>query len=499
MSTLTNNRVFFLAAAAFAFGVFVRSLYSLSLVTISFIAILALVFLLVWLMRRSAVYMFAAVIFFAFTLGAARVAFMPMQLPSSFAKQLNVETTFSGTVVAAPGIRETNQRIIVSVSNGSQKTRVLAVVSLATPVSYGERVTIRGKLKTPTTFVTNYGRTFRYDRYLAVKGVFAIMQHASLTQIAPPSGFFTYMYSFIIGIKQTFLHALSRALPEPAASLAGGLVAGGTEGLGNALTNDFVRSGLIHIVVLSGYNVMIVAEAVLFALAFLSRRMAASIAILVIAAFVLAAGAGAASIRAGLMAVFALLARATGRTYDVTRALVIAVLLMLMWNPLLLAFSVGFDLSVIATLGLIFGAPLVETRLAFIKHIFLRETAAATITAQIAVLPLLLYVNGLFSLVALPANLLVLPFVPAAMAASAFAGLIGALLPTLASIAGLFAYTILSYIIWVVHTAATLPFSVFAVPEFSFAWVALAYALLAFFVYRLVKYKKSAAASAAAA
>ncbi|HQU07855.1 MAG: hypothetical protein B7X04_02180 [Parcubacteria group bacterium 21-54-25] len=498
MPLSTTGRVFFLAAATFALGIFIRSLYVLPISFVAIAALAAVAALATWVVARQPVYIFFGVALAALTFGVVRVSVTPQELPSAFADELDTDVSLTGTVSAAPDIRESSQRITITVSKDNATTRVLAVVSLGTPVSYGERVTVRGKLTSPQSFATDYGRTFRYDRYLAATGVFAIMPHALLTEVAPPYGVWAHVYGALIGVKRSFLHALGLALPEPAASLAGGLVAGGTEGLGASLTSDFVRSGLIHIVVLSGYNVMIVAEAVLFALSFLARRAAAGIAALVIGAFVLAAGAGAASIRAGLMAGFALLARATGRTYDVTRALVVAALLMLLWNPLLLAFSLGFDLSIIATLGLILGVPLIEPHLAFIKNLFLRETAAATITAQIAVLPLLLYANGLFSIVALPANLLVLPLVPLAMATSAFAGLVGVVLPALAPASALPAYALLSYIAWVVHAAATLPLATVAVPSFSFVFVILAYAFLALPVYRLAKNKKPALANTSA-
>ena len=421
-------------------------------------------------------------------------------LPDVFMQDIGSTLPLTGTIVAAPSIREKNQQLIISISKGGTHTNILAITSLATPVLYGEKVRVYGKLTTPKPFATENSRTFRYDRYLAAKGVFAIMQHASLTPVSPASGVWAYVYGALINLKQTFLRGLGAALPEPAASLAGGLVAGGTQGLGSSLLRDFIRSGLIHIVVLSGYNVMIVAETVLAALAtlsFLSRKRAAAIASLVIGAFVLAAGAGAASIRAGIMAMFALLARATGRTYDVTRILVLAALLMLMWNPLLLAYSVGFDLSVVATLGLILGVPILEPHLSFIESSFLRETAAATMTAQIAVLPLLLYVNGLFSLVALPANLLVLPMVPITMATSAIAGIAGLLTPLFAPVVALPAYVLLSYITRVVHSASAMPLSVFAVPAFSFVWVVGTYTFLALLLYQLIKNKKPIAAHTA--
>jgi len=473
---------FLFASAGFVVGIFIRSFYILPWEASAFVATLAVIIFGAWFFTRRPAYAIIGIILLAFFAGGSRVAVSPMSLPNVFHKQLGSEVTLVGIISSAPDIRDTGTRIIVDVSEDGGKTRILANVSRAENVAYGERVRLHGKLEAPKPFATEYGRVFRYDRHLAVKGVFATMSHATLVEVSPPSGLWVRLYGSLIKVKQIFLNSLAKALPEPEASLAGGIVAGGTQGLGTKLLDDFVRSGLIHVVVLSGYNVMIVAEVVLLALAFLSRKWATSIAVIVIGSFVLMAGAGASSIRAGLMAFFALVAIATGRTYDVTRALVVAVLLMLLWNPLLLAFSLGFDLSVIATLGLILGVPLIEPKLTFIRSAFLREIIASTMSAQVAVAPLLLYVNGLFSLVALPANILVLPFVPLAMAMSAMAGAVAFVAPVIAPLAGLPAYIILHYITGVVHFTAHIPLATFAVPVFSFAWVVAFYILLALFV-----------------
>ncbi len=489
---------FLFASAGFAVGVFVRSFYILPWEVFAFVTTSVVIIFGAWFFIRRPVYAITGIMLLAFLTGGVRTAMTPMSLPNAFHKQLGAEVTLVGTISSAPDIRDTGVRIIISVSKDGEKTRVLANVSRAENVAYGERVILHGKLEAPKPFATEYGRVFRYDRHLAVKGVFAIMSHATLTKVSPPGGLWAHLYVALINVKQVFLHALAMALPEPEASLAGGIVAGGTQGLGAKLLDDFIRSGLIHVVVLSGYNVMIVADAVLLALSFLSRKWATSIAVIVIGAFVLMAGAGASSIRAGLMAFFALVALATGRTYDVTRTLLVAVLLMLLWNPLLLTFSLGFDLSVIATLGLILGVPLIEPKLTFIRSAFLREIIASTMSAQVAVVPLLLYVNGLFSLVALPANILVLPFVPLAMAMSATAGAVAFVAPGIASLAGLPAYIILHYIMSVVHFTAHIPLATFDVPVFSFAWVVGAYALLAFFVRYITPHKIPLALSAPA-
>jgi competence protein ComEC len=99
----------------------------------------------------------------------------------------------------------------------------------------------------------------------------------------------------------------------------------------------------------------------------------------------------------------------------------------------------GFGLSVAATAGIIWLSPLIEARLGRLRP-FWRNTIATTLAAQISVAPLLLYSIGLFSLVALPANLLVNPLMPLAMAGAAIAGVagmtVGSFIPLIATLIG---------------------------------------------------------------
>src|SRR5262249_27200281 len=155
----------------------------------------------------------------------------------------------------------------------------------------------------------------------------------------------------------------------------------------------------LQIVVLSGYNVMIVAETVRRVFGFLPKSFSISLGALSVALFVLAAGAGSAALRAGVMALIALYARATGRTYDAFRALIAALALMLLWNPLLLAYDPGLELSALATVGLILGTSLIEPKLGWLRSAMLRDVVATTLAAQIAVLPLLLWQTGNLSLI----------------------------------------------------------------------------------------------------
>lgn len=464
----------------FASGVFLRSLFSFGWEVPVFALLLAGIFGAATFLTPRLAYTAAAIFCIFITLGMMRAAPAP-PLPSAFTSDLRHRVSYDGIVVADPEVRDANQRVTIRVESGGTPTNVLAVAPRSPTVAVGERVHVSGTLLVPQPFDDN-GRTFRYDKYLERDGVRFILNFVSIrvTGTAP-------WYSIpaaLARIKHSFLDGLSAALPEPYASLAGGIVIGGKSGLGKELQGAFVRSGLVQIIVLSGYNVMVVAEWVLAALALtkLPRRWGAAAAALAVFLFVFIAGAAATALRAMLMALIALYARATGKSYAAGRALLVVVFLMLLWNPLLLVFDPGFGLSVAATAGLIWLAPIIETLLSFIKNAFWRNVVATTLAAQTAVLPLLLYDMGLFSIVALPANILVAPVVPLAMGLSALAGFAGMVFGTVAPFAGFVlafpAYLANAYLVFVAQKAATLPFAAFTLPAFPFWLVLAAYAAL---------------------
>ncbi|MEJ0001625.1 MAG: ComEC/Rec2 family competence protein [bacterium] len=106
----------------------------------------------------------------------------------------------------------------------------------------------------------------------------------------------------------------------------------------------------------------------------------------------------------------------TGRTYDIGRALVLAGVLMILANPMLLAYDVSFQLSFLATVAVVFLSPKIEKYFLWVTPRFgLRDIVSVTVAAYLFVLPFILYEMGNLSLVALPANILVLPFVPVTM------------------------------------------------------------------------------------
>ena len=464
--------------SGFASGIFFRSLFYFGWEVVVFVLILAVLFGGAILFAESRrVYSIAAIFFVCIAFGMVRSAVADTPAPEAFTRDLRHRVQYEGVVVSDPDVREKSQRIALDV----QGTGMLAVMPLSANVRVGDRVRVYGTLYLPQAFATDGGRTFRYDKYLQARNIRFLIQFGSLHTISPAPWY--SVPAALADVKHSFLDGLNRTLPMPDAALAGGIVIGGKQGLGTTLQDAFTRSGLVQIIVLSGYNVMIVAEWVMafLALLLLPRRLqffAGGAALLL---FIGIAGISATAVRAAIMAIIALYARATARSYTASRALLFAVLLMLIWNPLYLCFDPGFGLSVAATAGIIWLSPIIEARLMRLRP-FLRNTVATTLAAQISVLPLLLYNIGLFSLVALPANLLVNTFVPLAMAASAVAGVvgmtIGSFVPFVTTIVGYPALILTRYFIFIAEKSSALPYAAFNLPLFSFWFVILAYAIL---------------------
>jgi competence protein ComEC len=236
-------------------------------------------------------------------------------------------------------------------------------------------------------------------------------------------------------------------------------------------------------VALSGYNVTIVAEWIMKFFAFLPGAWAFSAGITGILLFVIMAGAGSTAVRAGTMAILALVARATGRTYDVARALVLAGVFMILVNPFVLVYDVSFELSFIATVAVIFLYPKLEKYFHWVPDKWkIREAVAITFSAYIFVLPFILYKMGNLSLVALPANVLILPLIPVTMMFGFFTSVAGAIWYGFSVPFGWISYALLHYELWVVDFFARVSFASFPIPNFPLWATFLIYAL---FIYKL--------------
>jgi competence protein ComEC len=405
------------------------------------------------------------------------------------------KVTLTGIVSDELDVREKSSQVTLSIydqssptSKGDFLSKVLARTDNFNNLDYGDEVEVSGKLEKAKNFSSETGRTFNYEKFLAKDGIGYIINFARFKKVDSNKG--NFVVAKLLAFKHAFTANLAQLISEPQASLLGGLIVGAKEALGKNLLDDFRKVGVIHIVVLSGYNITIVAESLMsFFKVFLPNVFATSFGVLSIIAFALMTGASATVVRASIMALLVIVAKIGARRYDITRALLLAGLVMLINNPAILVFDPSFQLSFLATVGLIFVSPIVERWLQFVPEKFkMREVAVATLATQIFVLPYILYQMGTFSVVALPVNLLILSAIPLTMLLGFLAGIFGFVSLLLATPFAFGAYIFLAYELGVVNWFAKLPFASFSVPAFPFWLVILVYVGY-FFLYQRLKVK----------
>ena len=249
--------------SGFASGVFLRSLFNFGWEPVLFALLLAALFAAAAFLKPRLAYSLGVAFCVCVTLGMLRTQITDTNPPSSFLKDLRHRVSYEGIVVADPDVRDANQRVQISTSNETESTILLAVAAHS-KVAVGDRVRVSGTLQMPDPFTDDAGRTFRYDKYLERDGVRFILNFAYINVIQDAPWY--SIPAALARLKHIFLDGIQATLPEPYSSLSGGIVIGGKSGLGKELQQAFVRSGLVQIIVLSGYNVMIVAEWVMAAI-----------------------------------------------------------------------------------------------------------------------------------------------------------------------------------------------------------------------------------------
>lgn len=478
-----KDSTFYIVAGVFVFGIFLRSFFALGLSVITWLVLLAFALVLVGKIKNFSISMFCGLLIFFFSLGVLRMEVASWyEVDDYLESHLNNQIELEGVVVREPEARARSVHLYIETDHGL----ILAITDPGSQWNYGDQVRLSGTLKYPESFETDLGRTFNYRGYLLAKGVTYMISYAEVELLGQNQG--NFIVGHLLQFKHSFMKNVESILPEPQAGLGEGLLLGVKRALGEDLEESFRRTGIIHIVVLSGYNVMLVVYFILYFLRFLGRRASAWLGLAAIAAFAVLVGLGSTVVRASLMAGLLLIMSLTGRVYFVIRGLLLAGIVMLLWNPYALAFDVGFQLSFLATLGLILISPYLERRLQVVPNgLHIREFLVATLSTQLFVLPLLLYQIGEFSAVAVLVNVLVLPMVPIAMLLTFITGVLAYFSVTIATPVAYLAFGSLKYIIDISKWFGDFSFAAFDVPPFSFWLVPVAYALLAWLIWFLQK------------
>ncbi len=398
-----------------------------------------------------------------------------------YEEALGKSVVLEGLVNDDPDIRLKNKHLNIKLKESS--ANILVYVGREVDVSYGDILKIKGILEEPENFITNSGKEFNYKRYLANKDIYYIIKNADIEIVSSNNG--NKIKKILYELRNSFIKNINRVIPAPESDLANGLILGVRGGFDDDTKNEFIETGTVHIIALSGYNVSIVAEGVMktFSLIF-SQIISIVFGIVIIFLFIVMTGASSTAIRAGIMATIMLIGRMSNRHYMAGRALIIALLLMITHDPRIII-DMSFQLSFLATGGVLYLTPKVMKWFKFLPMRFgFREMVSSTVAATIAVLPILLYLTGVLSLVSLPANILILLLIPIAMFMIFLTGILGYILPIFTIIFGYISYLILLYILSVIHFFGSLPFASVTIQSFPIFLTILIYIYLIWFIFK---------------
>jgi len=319
---------------------------------------------------------------------------------------------------------------------------------------------------------------------------FNLGQNTEATQFLP-----NFFLRFFLVLKQKINFGLSKIIPEPQLSLMKGLFFGGKANLPFELKKQIRQVGLSHLIAVSGQNLTIVTQIVssflnVFPLTGLLNFL---LSLFFILGFTVMADFSASVVRAAIMAILLLITRLTHRLYNSSFALIFAVLLMVFLNPRILINDLGFQLSVLATLGIVYLYPLFEKWPFWQKDIFksqlafLKETMLLSFSALVFVAPWIIYKTQMFSLVTPLTNLLIVPLVPIIMVLGFLVAFLSFIFFPLAFLVGFCLNLLLSYILQIIALFSQWRLAEVLLPHLDAFWLVIYYSLLIYYIYKINK------------
>jgi competence protein ComEC len=399
----------------------------------------------------------AAFLLLTFSFGVFYILIRSPSLgPAHISNFVDKKLTFSGIIVDEPEKNNSQQKLVVAVDRISLNQaiqnvdgKILLNVKSAILYEYGDKLLIECS---PELLATN--------SQWVNEGIFSQCNFPAVKLIAKNQA--SLIKFWLFRIKSAVIEKINLTMRAPHSSLLAGILIGARDNLPSDLSEDFKRAGIVHVVAMSGYNITVVSAMImnLFLFLYVRRQYAFWFAVAGIFFFMLLTGMSASVVRAGIMGVIVLLAKQLGQIARIKNILIVTLVAMLLIDPLVWR-NIGFQLSFLSTIGLIYVSPKIYRYFLWIpERLACRDNVVSSLSAILLTLPLTIFYFGRFSIVALAVNFLVLSVIPLIMLLGfiqlniAFVSLVAA------KIVGVATFVLLDYVIRVAHVYASLPWAV---------------------------------------
>lgn len=337
------------------------------------------------------------------------------------------------------------------------KLYVTAPLLQITGLHAGQWVTATGALYRPQAALNPGG--FDFQKYLASQGTFAglVAETLSFTDV---SGWGLWQ------VRQRIVRTQLQALGSPLGQLVSAMVLGRQAvDLPADIQDLFSQVGLAHTIAASGFHVSLLLGTVLVLMGSQSGQMKLGVGLLVLGGYVILTGLQASVVRAVLMGAAALLGLALDRKVKPLGALLVAVTGMLLANPHWI-WDIGFQLSVMATLGLIVMVPRLARQLDWLP-VTLSALIAVPLAATLWTLPLTLYHFNVISGPSIALNALTTPLITVISLGGMGSSALALPLPEVAKFVASLNFYPTQLLLWLARMSRQLPGSAIATGQIS--------------------------------
>jgi competence protein ComEC len=493
---MTASKIFLYFCLAFVGGIFLDSIFKIPQLLMLGILIVGLILISVfWRFKKAAVFGLC-VLFFAtgiwrHQISESEIANSELQNYNDTNKAVNL----TGIVSEKPGIRPNSVKLVIEgrqLAEGNIKEDISGKILVTTgrypEYKYGDELKMTGKLKTPAEDIEG----FNYKNYLSKDGIYSVMEWPKIEVVKSGQG--NFIFGLLFSFKDKLKESVGRIMSPPQSALLEALFFGDEENVSQEWKDKFNITGTRHITAVSGMNITIISALIINFLLLLGlwRQQAFYVSVVFIIFYVIMVGAPASAVRAGVMGLIFLCAQNFGRASSASYAVVFASTAMLAQNPLLLRLDVGFQLSFLAVLGLIYLQPALSEIFKKVPNFLqIRYALAATISAQIFTLPILVFNFGRIPIISPLANILIVPTLSFITILGFIFSLTGIVFYPLGLVISWPAWFLLSYILGVINFFSKIPFATVELKNVSNIFFVLFYSVLIFFAWRLrVKFLK---------
>lgn len=374
--------LFFIFSLSFLAGVLVSSIIALNLFYLFSFLIIILLFA---LLRKNFLIFFSIVFFIS---GYLYYNFLSYYPSLEIQKEVLAQEKFLIKIETYPKKIEKIQQTKAHLTQ-NPKIKFIVYLPFFEKVQRGGIYLVEGKAELASS-------------YYQQQGYFFVIKGKRSYQISAPN----FFYQTLNFIRDLFEEKIYQALPLKSASFLAGILFG-AENQPKELKTAMKKTGTLHLIAMSGYNITIISSLIyqLFLWLPIPYFLVLPSTFLAIFLFVILVGAESSVVRAGIIGGIGLIFKNIGRPFLLRNVILATALVMVLVNPRVLAFDLGFQLSFLAFIGIVYLAPYLE------KYIKLKSVAE-TLSAQILVAPLLLYKVGNFSLIGPVVNAIILPLIP---------------------------------------------------------------------------------------